>query len=61
MEELSEAYQNEYARYSTELFDTYLKMQDQKEGIRSYSNVAVSAWQLELRRAAGNRRLIRIP
>ena len=61
IEQLSRKYDNEYARYSSELFDTYLKMQDQKEGIRSYSNVAASAWQLEQRRMSGKRELITIP
>ncbi len=61
LEQLSKKYDNDYARYSAELYDGYLKMQDQKEGIRSYSNVAASAWLLEQRRMQGKKGLINIP
>lgn len=60
LEQLALKYQNDFARYSSELFDSYLKMQDQKEGIRSYGNVATDAWMLEKRRTTGAER-IRIP
>jgi Protein of unknown function (DUF3810) len=61
LEQLSRKYDNDAARYSSELFDRYLKMQDQKEGIRSYGNVAGGAWQLELDRIKGIKRPITIP
>lgn len=61
LDQISKKYQNEYARYSTQLFDNYLKMQDQKEGIRSYSNVAASAWLLEQKRARSETGIISIP
>ncbi len=53
LEELSKKFDNEASRYSTEFYDNYLKMQHQKEGIRSYGNVVTSAWLLELNRNAG--------
>lgn len=55
LEQLARKYDNDYARYSSKVFDTYLKMQDQKEGIRSYSNVAASAWKLEQRKMNGQK------
>lgn len=58
LEQISRKYNNEAAHYSTELYDNYLKMQDQKEGIRSYGNVSSSAWLLEQHRMKG---LINIP
>ena len=58
LEELSKKYDNEASRYSTEFYDNYLKMQHQKEGIRSYGNVVTSAWLLELNRNAA---VIRVP
>ncbi len=62
LEQLSKKYDNEYARYSTKVFDSYLKMQDQKQGVRSYSNVATTAWKLEQERWNGFLpKLIRIP
>jgi uncharacterized protein DUF3810 len=61
LEQISKKYENEMARCSSEIYDGYLKMQDQKEGIRSYSNVAVSAWLVELKRKKGAGGIIIIP
>ena len=61
LEQLSKKYNNEVSRYGTELYDSYLKMQNQKEGIRSYGNVSSSAWQLELQRRSVGKRVINIP
>ncbi len=61
LEQLSRLYHNEMARYGTRLYDEYLKMHDQKEGIRSYGDVVSSAWQLEQRRKNGITGIIRIP
>ena len=61
LEQISRKYNNEVSRYSNDLYDSYLKMQDQKEGIRSYGNVATSAWLLEQKRMTGTDKLIRIP
>ena len=61
LEELSKKYNNEATKYSTEFYDTYLKIHKQKEGIRSYGNVATSAWQLEKERIAGRAAVIKIP
>ena len=61
LEQLSIKYQNSMTHYTKELYDDYLKMQNQKEGIRSYSNVAASAWQLEQSRMSGIKGLVRIP
>jgi Protein of unknown function (DUF3810) len=62
LDQLSKKYDNGAARASTDLYDTYLKMQDQKDGIRSYGNVTTSAWLLEKNRMNGNPKpLIPIP
>jgi len=61
LDQISKKYQNDYARYSNQLYDNYLKMQDQKEGIRSYSNVVVSAWLLEQKREKSEIGLIVVP
>ncbi len=53
LEELSKKYHNDMARYSSKIYDTYLKMEDQKRGVRSYGDVAISAWQVEQRRKKG--------
>jgi hypothetical protein len=61
LDELSKKYDNDYARYSTHLYDNYLKLQDQKEGVRSYGNVVSSAWLLERKRASDKWSEIIIP
>lgn len=50
LDQLSKLYDNDISYYSTELYDSYLKMQQQKEGIKSYGNVTTNAWLLELQR-----------
>ena len=50
LEEINKKSDNEYARYSSDLFDSYLKMNDQKEGIQSYGNITATAWRLEQKR-----------
>src|SRR5690606_35622541 len=44
-------YRNGISNYSGALYDSYLRLHNQKDGIRSYNNVALSAWSLEIRRA----------
>ena len=61
LEQLARKYHNEAARYSSAFYDGYLKLQKQKQGIRSYANVTFSAWQQELKRRDKNSSLIRIP
>jgi len=61
LDQLSKKYDNDYARYSTHLYDNYLKLQDQKEGVRSYGNVVSSAWLLEQKRVKGGAGMIRVP
>ena len=58
LEELSKKYNNEASRYSSEFYDSYLKMHNQKEGIRSYGNVVNSARMWEKKRSKA---LIRVP
>ena len=53
LEERSKLYDNDASRYSGQMYDSYLKMQQQKEGIRSYGNFTANAWQLERLRQKG--------
>lgn len=53
LEERSKLYDNDATKYSGEMYDSYLKMQQQKEGIKSYGNVTANAWQLERLRQKG--------
>ena len=61
LEELSKLYDNDASRYGSEVFDGYLKMQQQKEGIRSYGNVTTNAWLFELKRKRENVITLHIP
>ena len=61
LEKISEQYHHEVAEYSSELYDSYLRLQNQKDGIRSYSNVARSAWLLEEQRRSTGHRIISMP
>jgi len=52
LEELSRKYQGATSRATSEIYDSYLRMQHQEQGIRSYGNVMREAWLLEQRRNA---------
>lgn len=60
LDELSRKYQGATSRATSEIYDSYLRMQHQDQGIRSYGNVMREAWLLEQRRAQQHG-LIRIP
>ncbi|MBS1615754.1 MAG: DUF3810 domain-containing protein [Bacteroidetes bacterium] len=53
-------YRSWLSDFSSELYDRYLRLHDQKKGIESYGNVVFSAWALEQRREHGKLQL-RIP
>jgi hypothetical protein len=46
-------YRSSVSEYSGQLYDSYLRMHNQKDGIASYDNVALSAWAFEQRRSLG--------
>lgn len=46
-------YRNGLSDYSGALYDSYLRMHHQQEGLASYDKVAFSAWAWEQRRAGG--------
>jgi len=51
-------YDSDISDYSGALYDGYLKLHHQKDGIESYNKVAITAWALEQQR---NRKVIEIP
>lgn len=61
LEQRSRMYHNDAARYSTDLYDSYLKLNQQKDGIRSYGNVSALAMQLEQKRRASKTNIIKVP
>ena len=61
MEELEKRYDNDASKYSSYMYDAYLKMQNQKDGIHSYGSVAANACLLEQRRKIAKETRIHIP
>ena len=61
LDAINRKFHSELTKYSGAVYDSYLRMQNQKEGIRSYGNVASSAWQLEKKRDSIPVGVIRIP
>lgn len=61
LKKLRRRYNSEVSVYSGQLYDEYLKMHNQKEGIESYNKVAVSAWAWELLQHDKKRQPILIP
>ena len=61
LDQISSKYNSTMTLYSGKIYDSYLKLQDQKDGIRSYGNVSISAWQLEQKRMKEPEMVIRIP
>jgi len=61
LDQLSLKYNNTLTRYSGKMYDSYLKMQNQKDGIRSYGSVTSDAWRLELHRKDKAKEVIKLP
>jgi hypothetical protein len=47
--------------YSSYLYDEYLKLHNQKEGIETYDKVSISAWAWERQRDSVTTKLLRLP
>lgn len=54
-------YKSDFGVYSGWLYDGYLRLHNQQEGIHSYNNVVKTAWILESRRKLGDENLISVP
>lgn len=54
-------YDSEISMYSGTLYDGYLKLHHQKDGIESYNKVAISAWAWEQKEKDNQEPLIAIP
>lgn len=54
-------YKGLFSDYSSQLYDSYLKLHNQKKGIRSYNEVTISAWALEHQRATRRENIIHVP
>jgi hypothetical protein len=61
LEQISIKYHGALTQYTAGIYDSYLRTQNQKEGIRSYGNVLREAWLLELQRRSSGRKPIKIP
>lgn len=60
LEQINRKYRGITSRYTSEIYDSYLRMQHQENGIKSYGNVTREAWLLEQKHMSRNA-LIKIP
>jgi hypothetical protein len=58
LKKIRQRYDSDISNYSGALYDGYLKLHHQKDGIESYNKVAITAWAWEQQRRKGP---IRIP
>ncbi len=61
LRDIRRRYKSDVGAYSGLLYDSYLRLHNQEEGIRSYNNVVETAWLLELRREQTGVRMISVP
>lgn len=61
LEEINRKYHGVFSTYTSGIYDSYLRLQNQEEGIKSYSNVTKEAWLLEMKRRNSKQKMIRIP
>ncbi len=61
LRDIRRRYKSNVGAYSGLLYDSYLRLHNQEEGIGSYNNVVETAWLLELRRGHSGVRMITIP
>lgn len=61
LREIRRRYNSDVSDYSSYLYDEYLKLHNQKEGIATYDKVAVSAWAWERQRDTAKQEVINIP
>lgn len=54
-------FKGDFSKYSGELYDSYLKFHNQRAGIDSYNDAAISAWALEQKRDTVRVGIISIP
>jgi len=61
LEEIDRKYHGEISDYSSEMYDSYLRLEQQSGGIKSYANVITTAWELEQQRKSGKLGMLHIP
>jgi len=61
IDQLSKKDDNETGYFFNKLFDGFLKTQSQKDGLDDYAGIAITAWQLEQKRAKRPLVIIRVP
>lgn len=59
LREIRRRYRSEAGNFSAQFYDGYLRLHNQKEGLDSYGEVAVTAWAFEQKRK--EMRVLRIP
>jgi hypothetical protein len=61
LEQISKQYHGSMTRYTSGIYDSYLRMQNQEGGISSYGNVTREAWLLEQGSVKWRHGVIKVP
>ena len=61
LRQIREQYRNEFNTYTTSMYDMYLKMLEQEEGIGSYNKAVATAWAWESTDSLRRRKRLDIP
>ncbi len=61
LEQINKKYRGVFSHYTSKIYDSYLHLQNQEKGIKSYSNVTDDAWRLEETGKFRRKRMIPIP
>ncbi len=61
LRQIRNSYRSNIASYTGFLYDSYLRLHQQSDGIHSYNKVVTTAWMYEKRRKAGETKIIDLP
>ncbi len=61
LKQIRERYKNEFNTYTTSMYDVYLKLLEQEEGIGSYNEAVATAWAWERTDSLRRRKKLDIP
>lgn len=61
LRQIRERYRGDLSKYSSDMYDTYLKMLQQEQGIKSYNRATITAWIWEQTDSIRRKEVIDIP
>lgn len=61
LEQMTKLYDNDMSQFSSEIYDKYLKLHRQKDGVRSYGNLLYNAWLWDRWNQTGQQLRLKFP